>query len=212
MKKIVIVDYGMGNLHSVSKALSYVCDKNTKIIISNKACDINSADKVVLPGQGAIAGCMEHINAQGLYEAIQNATKTKPFLAICIGPQLLMDFSEENGGVKGFGVFKGQSKRFDKSLPKQNPPLKIPHMGWSEVRQVKEHKLWDKIPQNSRFYFVHSYYLIPEDKSTEFGTCDYGGTFTSAIARDNIFTTQCHPEKSSTVGLKLFENFINWKI
>lgn len=212
MAVVTIVDYGMGNLHSVKKAVEHVADANLSVTVSNKAIDIQTADRVILPGQGAIAGCMQHIRDEGLFEAIETATKNKPFLAICVGPQLLMEHSEENGGVDGFGLFKGNCKRFADDLPKRTPPLKIPHMGWSEVRQTQSHALWANIPDRSRFYFVHSYYLVPQDSRVVVGTCDYGHLFASAIARDNIFTTQCHPEKSADVGLQLFKNFLAWKI
>lgn len=214
--KVTIVDYGMGNLHSVKKAIEHVADKNTHIVVSHQAKDINSADRVILPGQGAIAGCMQHIRDGGLYEAIELAANSKPFLAICVGPQLLMQHSEENGGVNGFGIFNGSCKRFTADLPKRNPPLKIPHMGWSKVKQKNQqgqsHALWKDIADNTRFYFVHSYYLVPKDDDIVVGTCDYGQVFASALARDNIFTTQCHPEKSADAGLQLFKNFIEWNI
>ncbi len=213
---IVIVDYGMGNLHSVKKAVEHVADKNTQVIVSNQASCIDSANRIILPGQGAIAGCMQHIKDGGLYQSIETAAKNKPFMAICVGPQLLMEHSEENGGVEGFGIFKGNCKRFSDDLPKRNPPLKIPHMGWSQVKQQeqqgKTHPLWKNIPDNSRFYFVHSYYLEPQNDGIIVGTCDYGHVFASALAHENIFTTQCHPEKSAEVGLQLFKNFIEWKI
>ncbi|MPV86703.1 imidazole glycerol phosphate synthase subunit HisH [Ostreibacterium oceani] len=207
---ITVVDYGMGNLHSVHKAISHVSDANTRVMVSSQAKDINNAHRVVLPGQGAIAGCMQHIHDNGLYDAIQAAAQTKPFLAICIGPQLLMEYSEENGGVNGFGLFKGRCKRFSDEMPRRNPPLKIPHMGWSAVKQTQPHSLWQHIPDGSRFYFVHSYYLAPTDDSITVGTCDYGQIFASALAKDNIFTTQCHPEKSADTGLQLFKNFVHW--
>lgn len=214
--KITIVDYGMGNLHSVRKAVEHVADQNTHVVVSNQAGDIDTADRVILPGQGAIAGCMQHIRDGGLYQSIETAAASKPFLAICVGPQLLMQHSGENGGVDGFGIFNGNCKRFANDLPKRNPPLKIPHMGWSEVKQQNQqgqnHALWKDIPDNSRFYFVHSYYLVPADEAIVVGTCDYGHVFASALARDNIFTTQCHPEKSADVGLQLFKNFIEWDI
>lgn len=209
---VTIVDYGMGNLHSVRKAVEHVADADTRVRVSNKSSDIEAADRVILPGQGAIAGCMQHIRDENLYESIEKAASNKPFLAICVGPQLLMQHSEENGGVDGFGIFKGNCKRFSDELPKRNPPLKIPHMGWSEVKHNRDHALWNGITDDSRFYFVHSYYLIPDDESIVVGTCDYGHVFASALARDNIFTTQCHPEKSAEVGLRLFSNFLHWDI
>ena len=202
----------MGNLHSVKKAVQHVCDAHTAVKVSNQACDIQSADRVILPGQGAVAGCMQHIYDGGLYDTITMAANEKPFLAICVGPQLLMEHSEENGGTHGFGIFKGNCKRFSADLPKRNPPLKIPHMGWSQVKHTREHALWKNIPDYARFYFVHSYYLEPTDKDLIVGSCDYGHVFASTLAKDNIFTTQCHPEKSADVGLQLFKNFIEWKI
>lgn len=210
-QQITIVDYGMGNLHSVHKALSHVADKNMKIVVSNLADDIKKASRLVLPGQGAIAGCMAHIQAAGLYEPIVAASKRIPFLAICVGPQLLMRHSEENGGVDGFHIFAGECVKFPDEFLTRTPPLKIPHMGWSEVKQTQAHPLWHNIADNSRFYFVHSYYLKPEEESTVVGSCDYGFRFASALARDNIFTTQCHPEKSADVGLQLFHNFLRWQ-
>ncbi|PID58491.1 MAG: imidazole glycerol phosphate synthase subunit HisH [Gammaproteobacteria bacterium] len=212
MTTVTIVDYGMGNLHSVRKAVAYAGDRNTRVVVSNQAEDIARADRIILPGQGAIAGCMQHIREQDLYAAIERAASEKPFLAICVGPQLLMERSEENGGTAGFGIFKGECKRFSDELPKRNPPLKIPHMGWSEVKHQQPHPLWDGIADNARFYFVHSYYLVPEDEALVVGTCDYGHRFASALARDNMFTTQCHPEKSAEVGLRLFKNFLHWMV
>lgn len=210
MAKIAVVDYGMGNLHSVVKALQHVTDDS--VVVADTAEQINRADRVVLPGQGAMQGCMENIHKQDLYQVIVDAANSKPFLAICIGPQLLMESSEESPGTDGFGIFKGTCKRFAEAITQQNPPLKIPHMGWSEVKHTHDHELWQGIDDNARFYFVHSYYLVPDDKDIVVGQCDYGHTFASALATDNIFTTQCHPEKSSTVGLQLFANFTRWKI
>ncbi len=212
MQKVVIVDYGMGNLHSVEKAVNYSAGRDFKVIVSGNAEDIKTADRIILPGQGAIAGCMAHINEQGLYQPILEAAKTKPFMAICVGPQLLMDYSEENGGTKGFSIFKGTSKKFSDDMLKQNPPLKIPHMGWNRVNQTKKHGLWKDIADLERFYFIHSYYLEPLDKDIIVGTTDYGHIFATALAVDNIFTTQCHPENSSKAGLQLFNNFLNWKV
>lgn len=210
MAKIAVVDYGMGNLHSVVKALQHV--STDSVVVADNASAIKAADRVVLPGQGAMKGCMDNIHQQGLYEAIVDAAASKPFLAICIGPQLLMESSEESPGTPGFGLFKGTCRRFSEALTKQNPPLKIPHMGWSEVKQTQTHELWQGIDSGARFYFVHSYYLQPEDSSIVVGECDYGHTFASALSKDNIFTTQCHPEKSSTVGLQLFTNFTRWQV
>ncbi len=209
MATIAVVDYGMGNLHSVVKALDHVT--TDRVVVANDAATIQQADRVVLPGQGAFKGCMQNIQQQGLYQAIVEAAQNKPFLAICIGPQLLMDSSEESPDSEGFGIFKGTCKRFSASLIEQTPPLKIPHMGWSQVKHTQAHELWAGIEDGARFYFVHSYYLLPEDEAIVVGTCDYGHTFASALAKDNIFTTQCHPEKSSAVGLQLFKNFTQWQ-
>lgn len=210
MATIAVVDYGMGNLHSVAKALQHVT--NDKVIVADNANAIKAANRVVLPGQGAMKGCMDNIHQQGLYDAIIEAAQSKPFLAICIGPQLLMESSAESPDTNGFAIFKGTCKRFSEAITRESPPLKIPHMGWSEVAQSQSHRLWQGIDNNARFYFVHSYYLVPTDASIVVGQCKYGHVFASALAKDNIFTTQCHPEKSSHVGLRLFKNFTEWKV
>lgn len=213
-QQVTIVDYGMGNLHSVQKAMAHVADKSTRVLISHRVNDVKNADRIVLPGQGAIAGCMAHIHQAGLYDAIVDAALSKPFLAICVGPQLLMEHSAENGGVDGFAIFAGTCKRFNRDawVTPGKQTLKIPHMGWNQLKQVKPHPLWQGIADNSYFYFVHSYYLAPKNTSDVVAQCDYGQTFDAALARDNIFTTQCHPEKSAENGLKLFENFLHWAI
>ncbi|MFO1350745.1 MAG: imidazole glycerol phosphate synthase subunit HisH [Gammaproteobacteria bacterium] len=213
MTRIAIIDYGMGNLRSVAKALEYVAPK-ANVSITQDANAILAADRVVFPGQGAIRDCMVEIAALGLADAIRRAALNKPFLGLCLGPQALFDFSTENNGVRGLGVLPGQVLWFGDRLRLDagTARLKIPHMGWNQVRQTHAHPLWRDIPQDSRFYFVHSYYLQPSDPNLTVGTTDYGFEFTSAIARDNIFAVQFHPEKSARWGLQLLANFVAWEL
>ncbi|OUD11638.1 imidazole glycerol phosphate synthase subunit HisH [Thioflexithrix psekupsensis] len=213
MKTVTVIDYGMSNLRSVSKALEHVAGKNWHVNVSQSPHDIVKADKVVFPGQGAIAHCMQVLTEQHLTEVIVTSLKTKPFLGICLGLQSLLKYSEENGGVNGFNHFAGEVKRFPTPLLEENSGerLKIPHMGWSPVHWVQPHPLWQGIPDNSRFYFVHSYYVAPRDEAVTAGQTCYGSVcFTSAAARDNVFAVQFHPEKSQKNGLTLLENFLDW--
>jgi len=209
MKTVVVIDYGMSNLRSVSKALSHVSD--WKVLVSDKAETILSADKVVFPGQGAIGNCMNLLKETGLDEVIRESLETKPFLGICLGLQTLLTFSEESGGTDCFNVIAGKVKHFQRDAhdPQSGEKLKIPHMGWNQVSQNLNHPLWRDIPDNSRFYFVHSYYVDAEDKNVIAGATTYGLTFTSAVAKDNIFAVQFHPEKSQHVGLTLLRNFLD---
>lgn len=204
---IVIVDYGMGNLRSVQKAILAVGDS---AIISNKPEEILNADKLIIPGVGAFGDGMDNIRAFGIEDAIiQFIKKGRLLLGICLGMQMLFNEGEENPGVKGLSVVKGSVKMFDQSTFKEQG-LKIPHIGWNVVTKVKDSFLFDAIPDNSYFYFVHSYYPAPyEDISI--GMTDYGITFTSVIQKDNIVATQFHPEKSQKLGLKLLSNFINYR-
>lgn len=202
--KLAVVDYGMGNLHSVLKAVQFVAPEIT-VYLAETPEKINKADKVLLPGQGAILGCMNNIKAQNLQEALLNASKNKPFLGICIGPQLMTQHSTENGGVEALGMIPNRTKRFSDGLK-----IKIPHMGWNTVKQTVPHHLWTNIPDNSYFYYVHSYHISLGDNVI--GTTEYGETFTACIAQDNIAGLQAHPEKSSTVGLQFLKNFITWQI
>lgn len=205
---IAVVDYGMGNLRSVSKALEHVAPGAT-VTVTARPEDLRVAGRVVVPGQGAMPDCMRELRARGLADAVVEATRTKPFLGICIGLQMLFDLSEE-GGVKGLGVLPGTVRRFPAGMRDQaGLPLKIPHMGWNEVEQLAPHALWTEITDASRFYFVHSYYAeAAEDAS---GRCTYGLPFTAAVARDNMFAVQFHPEKSQTAGLQLLRNFVHWQ-
>jgi glutamine amidotransferase len=211
-QKIAVIDYGMGNLRSVSKAVEHVAD-DAEVRVTDDPRYIANADRVVFPGQGAARDCMAAIREHHLNQAVLRAADSKPFLGICMGLQVLLRHSEENGGTALLGLYEGEVRRFaGLPLGDNGLPLKIPHMGWSPVHQVMDHPLWTDIPDDSRFYFVHSYRVVPEDVSLIAATTDYGVRFTSAIARDNLFATQFHPEKSADVGLQLLKNFVNWDI
>lgn len=206
-KLVVVVDYGMGNLRSVSKAAMHVANNNSKILISNKPEDIRNADAIIFPGQGAAKACMQALNNTGMVHALKDATTEKPFLGICMGLQVLMDTSEENGGVDCLGILQGSVQKF---ALERLPELKVPHMGWNKINHTIDHPLWHNIDQDERFYFVHSYYVVPKDKTIIAGTTTHGQKFTAAIAKNNLFAIQAHPEKSATAGLQLLKNFINW--
>ncbi|MCB1798197.1 MAG: imidazole glycerol phosphate synthase subunit HisH [Gammaproteobacteria bacterium] len=211
-QKIAVIDYGMGNLRSVSKAVEYVAG-DAKVQVTDDPRLIDAADRVVFPGQGAARDCMLAIREHHLNQAVLRAAADKPFLGICMGLQVLMRHSEENGGTGLLGLFDGEVKRFDgRAMGDNGLPLKIPHMGWSKVHQTMPHPLWEGIEDESRFYFVHSYRVVPEDVSLIAATTDYGVRFTSAVARDNLFATQFHPEKSAATGLQLLRNFVNWNV
>ena len=211
MQTIAVVDYGMGNLRSVVNALEAVGDKRDRVLLISDPQQLGQADRVVFPGQGAAGDCMRAIDEYGLREAIINAAASRPFLGICMGMQVLIDFSEENQGTECLGIFAGKVKYFgDGHKDRNGVRLKVPHMGWNRVTQVKPHPLWHSIADGSRFYFVHSYYLEPQDPSLIAGTTDYGIGFASVIAKDNVFALQCHPEKSADCGLQLLRNFVHW--
>ncbi|MGZ5032508.1 MAG: imidazole glycerol phosphate synthase subunit HisH [Usitatibacter sp.] len=207
-QRISIVDYGMGNLRSVQKALAHVA-ADAEIAITSDPEAIRAADRVVFPGQGAMPDCMRSLIESGLGEAVSEAARAKPFLGLCIGQQMLFERSAE-GDTPGLGLLKGRVVGFPVTPERRAAGLKVPHMGWNEVWQVKPHALWDGIADGSRFYFVHSYYCQPAEDSLAAGQTRYPDAFTSAIARDNIFATQFHPEKSSGAGLKLLSNFATW--
>jgi len=211
MQNIAVIDYGMGNLRSVVKALEHVVDKNQQVTLTSDPQQVMNADRVVFPGQGAARDCMRAIDEYGLRDTIVEAAAHKPFLGICMGMQVLIETSEENQGTECLGVFQGKVCYFgDNHRDRDNNRLKVPHMGWNQLRQARQHPLWQGIENNSRFYFVHSYYLKTEDSSLIVGECEYGFNFTAAIARDNVFALQCHPEKSADAGLQLLSNFVNW--
>ncbi len=211
MQTIAVIDYGMGNLSSVTKALEHVIDKDQRVILTSSQQEVVDADKVVFPGQGAARDCMRAIDVHELRETIINAAKQKPFLGICMGMQVLLHASEENEGTECLALFPGEVKYFGDTLVNaQGERLKVPHMGWNQVQQTRAHPLWQGIEDNSRFYFVHSYYLETETPDLEVGHCHYGKSFTCAIAKDNVFAMQCHPEKSADAGLQLLTNFVQW--
>ncbi|MCF6237192.1 MAG: imidazole glycerol phosphate synthase subunit HisH [Gammaproteobacteria bacterium] len=211
MKKIVaVIDYGMGNLRSVSKALEHVTT-DTAVVVTSDFQVIKSASHIVLPGVGALRDCMSEIKRLDLIDLLGECAKNKPFLGICLGMHALLDHSEENAGIDGLGILPGNVLHFeDRIKPSGSDRLKIPHMGWNEVKQSRAHPLWSGIADNSRFYFVHSYYVKPETSELMAGATDYGLEFASCIARDNIFAAQFHPEKSQQAGLILLSNFLQW--
>jgi glutamine amidotransferase len=201
--KIAVVDYGMGNLRSVSKALEHVAPRDEVLVTADPAA-IQAAGRVVVPGQGAMPDCMRQLAASGAHDAVVEAARSKPFLGICIGLQMLFERGEE-GDTPGLGLLPGKVPRFSQA------GLKIPHMGWNEVFQERAHAMWEGIADRSRFYFVHSYYPQPAEPGLTAATCDYGTRFTCAVARDNIFAVQFHPEKSQHGGLRLLSNFVQWR-
>lgn len=211
MQTIAVIDYGMGNLHSVSKALEFLATNNTKVIVTRDTNIIKEADRVIFPGVGAIRDCMAEIRRLGFDVLIKDINQTRPFLGICVGMQALFEHSEENGGVDCLGIFPGKVHFFDKHLIQlNNERIKVPHMGWNEVKQIKkEHPLWHKVPDSSRFYFVHSYYATT-NADCLVASCDYGVRFAATVAKGSCFAVQFHPEKSHDNGLKLLKNFITW--
>lgn len=210
MNSIAIVDYGMGNLRSVAKAVEHVAG-SAQVIVTSEARVIAEAERVIFPGQGAARDCMAEIEQRGLRAAVQEAARHKPFLGICMGLQVLLDHSTENEGVDGLGVLPGQVQRFPEPLSEDGRRLKIPHMGWNRVHQTRAHPLWFNIPQAARFYFVHSYFVVPANSLDTVATCSHGVEFACALARDQLFAVQFHPEKSQRWGLQLLENFVAWR-
>jgi imidazole glycerol-phosphate synthase subunit HisH len=213
---IAVVDYGMGNLRSVSKALEHVAP-HKNVLVTSHADDILNAERVVFPGQGAMPDCIRELDARNLREAVKDAAANKPFLGICIGLQMLFEHSEE-GNASGLGLIKGEVKKFlTRDMVALNTEtqaiekLKVPHMGWNEVYQTKPHEMWANIDNGARFYYVHSYYVAPQDQSLVAGTTNYPTPFTCAIANNNVFAVQFHPEKSATAGLQLLTNFVGWQ-
>ncbi|HXZ50295.1 MAG TPA: imidazole glycerol phosphate synthase subunit HisH [Usitatibacter sp.] len=207
-QRIAIVDYGMGNLRSVQKALAHVAP-GAGVAITDDPAVVGRADRVVFPGQGAMPDCMRRLNESGLGEAVRAAASSKPFLGLCIGEQMLFERSAE-GDTPGLALLAGRVVGFEATPERLAAGFKIPHMGWNEVWQARSHPLWRGIADGSRFYFVHSYYCVPGDPALVAARTRYPDAFTSAIARDNIFATQFHPEKSSVAGLTLLSNFATW--
>jgi glutamine amidotransferase len=210
MTDIAVVDYGMGNLRSVAKALAHVAPERS-IVVSADPAVIRGAARVVLPGQSAMPDCMRCLDASGLRDVVVEAAATRPFLGICLGLQMLFETSEE-GPTEGLAILTGPVVRFrDAAMTRPDGQrLKVPHMGWSPVRHARAHPLWAGIPDGSRFYFAHSYHPVPADPEVTVGTVEYPAPFTCAIARANIFATQFHPEKSQSAGLQLLANFVVW--
>ena len=211
MADIAIVDYGMGNLRSVSKAFEFVAPA-ASVIVTSDSNEVRKATRVVFPGQGAMPNCMKEMDARGLRAAVVEAAANKPFLGICIGLQMLFEESEE-GEVKGLGILPGKVKRFS-NVPMtdtEGQKLKVPHMGWNQVYQSNNHPMWEGIAKDERFYFVHSYFVETADQKPVAAQSIYSFPFTCAVAKDNIFAVQFHPEKSDTAGLALLSNFAQWQ-
>ena len=220
-RTVAVVDYGMGNLRSVAQAVAHAARETTKsgdafdVVVTADPEVVRGAERVVLPGQGAIADCMRELRDSGLEPALREAAATKPLMGVCIGMQMLLDRSEEGGageGTPALGLIGGEVIRFrlDGRLQPDGSRFKVPQIGWNEVFQTQPHPLWAGVPDGSHFYFVHSYYARPSEPRHSAGETEYGARFTSALARDNIFATQFHPEKSAAHGLALYRNFLLW--
>ena len=207
MSKISVIDYGMGNIHSVAKALYKVCGKEHKVVITDSIKEIESSDKIVFPGQGAAKSCMDNMQKKFNIDKLKELISKKPFLGICMGLQILMTFSEEDN-TECLNIFDGRVQRIQSS----NEDIKLPHMGWSRVNFTKDSALTDQIDNNTFFYFVHSYHVSTSSNEDVMSFTEYGCKFISSLQKDNIIAVQFHPEKSSTNGLKLLSNFINWRI
>lgn len=210
MRRVAVIDYGMGNLRSVSKALEAVSHQQAEVIVSSDPDTILSASHILFPGVGAIRDCIAELKRLSLDQVVIEAAGTKPFLGICLGMQALLSHSEENKGINALGVIPGEVKRFNKLVAADGEKLKVPHMGWNEVHQTCDHPLWKNIEQDSRFYFVHSYYVSPADPAVIAATSSYPDEFAAALYQNNVFAAQFHPEKSQRAGLQLLENFVNW--
>ncbi|WP_435949904.1 imidazole glycerol phosphate synthase subunit HisH [Psychrobacter sp. DM8] len=211
MTKIALLDYGMGNLHSVSKALTNV---GSDVSITNDPKVVAAADKIVFPGVGAMRDCMIGMHAAGIDDVVRDAIFNKPVMAICVGMQALFERSAENGSTDCLGILQGNVEAFDPSwVDEQGATIKVPHMGWNTITDMDlAHPLWNGIEDNAHFYFVHSYYCAPNDESQIAAICDYGQPFCASIIKDNLFATQFHPEKSHTAGLQLLKNFVEWDV
>jgi glutamine amidotransferase len=210
MNTVAVIDYGMGNLHSVAKALEHTGAAD-RVLVTSSPEAIRAADRVVLPGVGAMRDCMGELTRLGLADVVREVSRSKPFLGVCVGMQALLDWSAENGGTHCLGLVPGTVEYFGDDLRDgAGQHLKVPHMGWNQVHQMDSHPLWAGIPQDARFYFVHSYYVKPADRAVVAGQTTHGLAFAAALARGNIFATQFHPEKSAHAGLALYANFLRW--
>jgi glutamine amidotransferase len=212
-RTVAVVDYGMGNLRSVSQAVMHVAaGSGVEVIVTAQPDEVFAAERVVLPGQGAMRDCMRELHDSGLKDAVLHAAANKPLFGVCVGMQMLLDHSEEQD-TPGLGLIGGRVRRFslDGALQPDGSRYKVPQMGWNRVQQAQSHPLWSGVPDNAWYYFVHSFYADPSDPRHSAGLTEYGSRFTSALARDNIFATQFHPEKSAADGLTLYRNFLSWK-
>jgi glutamine amidotransferase len=212
MRTVAVVDYGMGNLRSVSQAVLHAAQgSGLQAVITSRPDDVRAAERVVLTGQGAMPDCMRELRESGLLASVLEAAATKPLFGVCVGMQMVLDRSEE-GPTDGLGLIAGEVRRFDLAgrLQPDGSRYKVPQMGWNRVRQSQPHAMWNGIADGEWFYFVHSFYARPSDARHSAGEADYGGLFTAALARDNIFATQFHPEKSADAGLALYRNFLHW--
>ena len=215
-RTVAVVDYGMGNLRSVSQAVMHVArDTGVDVIVTSKPDEVYAAERIVLPGQGAMPDCMRELRESGLQDAVLHAAANKPLMGVCVGMQMLLSRSDEGPkgiGTPGLGLIAGEVIRFELEgrLQPDGSRYKVPQMGWNRVLQTQPHALWQGVPDASYFYFVHSFYARPTDPRHSAGESEYGGRFTCALARDNIFATQFHPEKSADHGLALYRNFLHW--
>ena len=205
---VAVIDYGSGNLHSVAKAVEHV--GSNQVVVTSDTTTIRAADRVILPGVGAMGDCMRGLQERGLDSVVLGLIGSKPLMAVCVGMQILTEYGEESSGIHALGVFKGRITQFSRSMTgRAGEPLKVPHMGWNEVMQVS-HPMWEGIPDRTRFYFVHSYRYADRHADCVVGTCDYGSLFVAALARDKVFAVQFHPEKSHDPGIQLYRNFLTW--
>jgi glutamine amidotransferase len=215
MASVAVIDYGMGNLRSVAQAvIAAAHGSGVDVVITSDPAQVRKAERVVLPGQGAMRDCMRELHDSGLMHEVLHAAAHKPLFGVCVGMQMLLDHSAEGdvGGTACLGLIPGEVVKFDLAgqLQPDGSRFKVPQMGWNQVRQTSQHPLWAGVPDNSYFYFVHSFYAKPLDVRHTVGVSDYGQLFTSALSRDNIFATQFHPEKSADMGLMLYRNFLSW--
>jgi imidazole glycerol-phosphate synthase subunit HisH len=211
-RTVAVVDYGMGNLRSVSQAVMHVArDSGVDVIVTSKPDEVYAAERIVLPGQGAMPDCMRELRDSGLQEAVLHAAAHKPMMGVCVGMQMLLSRSDE-GPTDGLGLIPGEVRKFELAgrLQPDGSRFKVPQMGWNQVFQARAHPIWTGVPDASYFYFVHSFYAAPSEARHSVGETDYGARFTCALARDNIFATQFHPEKSAEHGLALYRNFLHW--
>jgi glutamine amidotransferase len=212
MKTVAVVDYGMGNLRSVTQAVVHAAQgTGVEVVWARRPEEVMAAQRVVLPGQGAMRDCMRELHESGMFDAVMHAAAHKPLMGVCVGMQMLLDRSEE-GPTESLGLIPGEVVRFDLAGRSQadGTRFKVPQIGWNRVHQRQAHPVWAGVEDGSWFYFVHSFYARPSDARHTVGEADYGGFFTAAVARDNIFATQFHPEKSADAGLALYRNFLHW--